>query len=61
MKDYLKTFVEEKKKTYPQLTKEITDLYQLCLDEIEGGGSVVHECELCISDIEDLILEETEG
>jgi hypothetical protein len=51
----LKKFVMDTIKSYPQHEEEIRDLYQLCLDEIEEGGSVEHECSLCQSDIEEII------
>ena len=44
---------------YPSKKGQIVELYQLALDEIEEGGSEVHECELahrdmleCIEDLE---------
>lgn len=51
----LKQFVIETINKYPQHKREIVDLYQLCLDEIQEGGSPQHECELCRNDIEELI------
>lgn len=42
---------------YPQHAEEIKDLYILASDEVEDGGSVGHECELAISDIEYLVNE----
>jgi hypothetical protein len=40
---------------YPQHKEGITELYYLCLDEIEGGGSPTHECELAWSDMLDFV------
>ena len=52
----LQEFVRTKIKEHPQYKQDILDLYQLCLDEIEEGGSETHEIELCMSAINDLIL-----
>lgn len=51
----LKQYVEGKIWLHPEYESEIRDFYQLCLDEIEQGGSVEHEISLCRSDIEELI------
>jgi hypothetical protein len=51
----LKSFVKDSIKSHPQHETEIRDLFQLCLDEIEEGGSVDNEVSLCQSDIEQLI------
>ena len=40
---------------YPELRDDVEDFYQLCLDEIEQGGSVSHEIELCMGSIEEAI------
>ena len=45
----------EKSNQYPELANEIDTFYDLAQMEVEDGGSVEHECELAISDIEDLI------
>lgn len=42
---------------YPELKNEILDIYTLCLDEIEEGGSVQHEVSLGMTDLEELINE----
>ena len=55
--EYLKGFVKEKINQYPNLKEEIIDLYSLCLDEIDEGGSEQSEVDSCISDINDLIEE----
>jgi hypothetical protein len=51
----LRKLVRDSIKSHPQHEEEIRDLFQLCLDEIEQGGSVEHEISLCQSDIEELI------
>lgn len=53
----LKVYVREKIAEYPELEGQITDLFQLCLDEIEDGASVRNEIVLCMCDIEDSIEE----
>lgn len=53
--EHLKTYVNEMIEKYPQHKSEIIGLFQLCLDEIEEGGSREHEIELCINDIKELI------
>jgi len=45
----------DKAKEYPNLSNDIHSLYDLAEMEIEGGGSTVHECELAVSDIKELI------
>ena len=40
---------------YPAYSEELTDLYYLALDEIEDGGSEVHECNLAYNDMLDII------
>jgi hypothetical protein len=51
----LKQYVNKQMGLHPEYKSEIIELYQLCLDEIEQGGSVEHECSLCQSDIEEII------
>lgn len=51
----LKKYVDEQIWLYPEYKSEIMELYQLCLDEIEEGGSVENECSLCQSSIIELI------
>lgn len=53
--DNLMQYVRDMVEEYPQLKDEIFELYGLCLDEIEAGGSISHEVSTCYSDIEDLI------
>lgn len=51
----LRKLVRDSIKSHPQHEEEIRDLFQLCLDEIDEGGSVQHEISLCQNDIEELI------
>lgn len=51
----LKTYLQQKIKQYPNLKYEITDLYALCLQEIQDGGSLQREIDSCYNDVEDLI------
>ena len=55
MLEEFKTDIERAIKKFPQFKKEILELYQLALDEIEQGGSIEHEISACISDIDQLI------
>lgn len=52
--NYLKNYCKEKSEEFPHLKPLIDDLYDLCLDEVESGGSESHEVQLCIQDIKDL-------
>jgi hypothetical protein len=45
-------------KTNPELKSEIKELIDLCQSEIEEGGSVEHEIELCKESINQLINED---
>ena len=54
----LKKFVKETIAKYPNLKSEISDLYELCIEEIEERGSSQLEINLCRSSIQDLITEE---
>lgn len=56
----LEKYVQEKIKLYPELKSQIISLFQLCLDEIEEGGSKENEIHLCISDIQETINESLE-
>ena len=40
---------------YPELRDEMLELLELCIDEIEEGGSPYNEINLCMSDIDQLI------
>lgn len=58
--DQIKNLMEwakQKAKACPNLSEEINDLVQLAIDEIDQGGSVSHEINLCMSDIEELVKE----
>lgn len=58
--EQLQKYVQEKIKLHPELKSEIISVFQLCLDEIEEGGSRQHEIDLCITDIEQTINESLE-
>ena len=51
----LKAYAENMSLKYPEHDEQIRDLYFLAVTEVEDGESETHECELAISDIEDLI------
>lgn len=51
----LNIFAREMAGKYPNLKEEIYDLVQLCMDEIEEGGSPNNELSLCYNDILELI------
>lgn len=53
----LKKYCVEMAEKHPQHEEQIKDFYFLACDEVEEGGSEAHECELAISDIEELINE----
>ncbi len=40
---------------YPSKKEIIKDIYYLALSEIEEGGSEMHECQLAINDIQEII------
>jgi hypothetical protein len=42
---------------FPQLSGGVKDMYQLCKDEIEEGGSYEHEIDSCRQAVRDLIEE----
>lgn len=52
-----KNWVKEKIISYPKLSSEIEDFYWLAISEIEEGGSEIHEIDLAINSIEELINE----
>ena len=52
--EYAKSVIEK----YPSLTSDVKDLVNLCISEIEEGGSESHEIELWWSDIQSLVEEE---
>ena len=53
--EYLRKFIKQQKEKHPSLASDINDLYYLCLSEIDEGGSENNEVDHCISDIEELI------
>lgn len=40
---------------HPQHKERIEEMYWLCLDEIEEGGSPTHECELAWVEMLDIV------
>jgi hypothetical protein len=44
---------------YPDLKEEVLGLIDLCESEIEEGGSVQHEIDLCKRDIDEIVEERT--
>lgn len=52
LKKYAKDFIEK----HPQHKEAVLELVGLCFSEIEEGGSVENEIQLCINDINQLIL-----
>jgi hypothetical protein len=55
MKQIVKKWAIEKIKEHPQHKEAITDLWNLCLNEIDEGGSEPHEFQLFESEVEQLI------
>ena len=53
--ELLKLWIKEQIAQYPEHKEEILDLYSLCVDEIEQGGSPANEINLCMNSIEELI------
>jgi len=51
----LKQYCISKMQEYPTLKPDITEFYQLALNEIEQGESEANECHLCVSSIDELI------
>lgn len=54
----LKKFVKETIAKYPNLKSEISDLYELCIEEIEERGSSQLEINLCRGEIQNLVDEQ---
>jgi len=52
--EHAKSVVEK----YPSLKTEVQGLIDLCVAEIEEGGSQQHEISLCWSDIDELVKEQ---
>lgn len=50
----LKEWINIQITKHPEHKEEILDYYDLCMDEIQEGGSPTHEIELCINSIEEL-------
>jgi len=50
-------YCQEVGEKYPSMSSKIMGFYDLAQMEVEDGGSEDHECELAVSDIEDLINE----
>ncbi len=48
-------YCADKAKEYPNLSNDIHSFYDLAEMEVEDGGSIAHECELALSDIDELI------
>jgi len=48
-------YCQEVVENYPSLGSEIMEFYDLAQMEVEDGESENHECELAVSDIDDLI------
>jgi hypothetical protein len=48
-------YIKEQTVKYPLLKEEILDFYELAINEIEEGGSPIHEIELCLESIKQLI------
>jgi hypothetical protein len=51
----LKNYVRDMIVKHPELREQILELLELCMDEIEEGGSPAHEISLCVNDINQLI------
>jgi len=52
----LHQYCAEKAEQHPELYDDIFAFYDLAEMEIEDGSSVKHECELAVSDIDDLLI-----
>lgn len=51
----LYSYCQEVSEKYPSMANQIMGFYDLAKMEVEGGESEDHECELAVSDINDLI------
>ena len=56
----VRVFALDAIKDNPHLKEEIKGLWSLMMSEIEEGGSIHHEANLCIQSITDLITGEDE-
>ena len=54
-------FAKQTMERYPAIKSNIEELIELCVMEIEEGGSRRHEIELCKTSIQDLIIEYNEN
>ena len=52
---YLKTVITSKVSKYPDRWEEVMDLFQICIDNIEDGGSEAKEVSDCLQSIDDLL------
>ena len=52
--EFARGFVKE----HPHLKHQVLDLVELCQSEIDEGGSPIHEANLCINSIKELLEEE---
>ena len=53
----LHQYCVEQSEKYPKLSNDIHSFYDLAEMEVQDGGSIEHECELAVSDIDELINE----
>jgi len=51
----LKNYVRDMIVKHPELREQMLEFLELCMDEIEEGGSPANEMHLCVSDINQLI------
>ena len=54
-------FAKQTMERYPAIKSDVEELIELCVMEIEDGGSRRHEIELCWRNIHDLIIEYNEN
>lgn len=57
----LRRICKEKGEKYPELKKNIQELFELCLTEIEEGGSTTAEIYNCYHDVMELVKEKTKN
>lgn len=53
-----KKYCQDISRQHPELREDVIDIYTLAMDEIENEGSVSHEIEMAVNDIESLINKE---
>ena len=51
----LRNYAKETIEKYPEHKKDIIGLYNLCVNEIDEGGSREQEIENCLHDIKELL------